>query len=114
VRTLQKAAFSVCGSGVYHYSRLRRLWSVRRQLRTGAPGLTVKASALAHGFWHQSEFSKAYRARPLASFHQPTAPDQARMAKGLVTETAIVGSVGTHRSITRPSRQDFTSRPARQ
>ena len=62
VRTLQKAAFSVCGSGVYHYSRLRRLWSVRRQLRTGAPGLTVKASALAHGFWHQSEFSSAYRA----------------------------------------------------
>ena len=62
VRTLQKAAFSVCGSGVHHYSRLRRLWSVRRQLRTGAPGLTVKASALAHGFWHQSEFSNAYRA----------------------------------------------------
>jgi len=62
VRTLQKAALSVCGSGVYHYSRLRRLWSVRRQLRRGAPGLTVKASALAHGFWHQSEFSNAYRA----------------------------------------------------
>ena len=61
VRTLQKAAFSVCGSGAYHYSRLRRLWSVRRQLRTGAPGLTVRASALAHGFWHQSEFSNAYR-----------------------------------------------------
>lgn len=61
VRTLQKAAFSVCGSGVYRYGRLRRLWSVRRQLRTGAPGLTVRASALAHGFWHQSEFSNAYR-----------------------------------------------------
>jgi AraC family ethanolamine operon transcriptional activator len=61
VRTLQKAAFSVCGSGVYRYARLRRLWSVRRQLRTGAPGLTVRASALAHGFWHQSEFSNAYR-----------------------------------------------------
>jgi AraC family ethanolamine operon transcriptional activator len=61
VRTLQKAAFSICGSGAYHYSRLRRLWSVRHQLRTGAPGLTVKASALAHGFWHQSEFSNAYR-----------------------------------------------------
>jgi AraC family transcriptional regulator, ethanolamine operon transcriptional activator len=62
VRTLQKAAFSVCGSGIYHYSRLKRLWSVRHQLRTGAPGLTVKASAMAHGFWHQSEFSNAYRA----------------------------------------------------
>lgn len=61
VRTLQKAALSICGSGAYHYSRLRRLWSVRHQLRTGAPGLTVKSSALAHGFWHQSEFSNAYR-----------------------------------------------------
>jgi AraC family ethanolamine operon transcriptional activator len=61
VRTLQKAVLCVCGSGVYRYSRLRRLCSVRRQLRTGAPGLTVRASALAHGFWHQSEFSNAYR-----------------------------------------------------
>ena len=79
VRTLQKAAFSVCGSGVYHYSRLRRLWSVRRQLRTGAPGLTVRASALAHGFWHQSEFSNAYR----AAFGElpSTTLEQARMAK---------------------------------
>ena len=62
VRTLQTASCSVCGSGIYRYGRLRRLWSVRRQLRTGAPGLTVKASALAHGFWHQSDFSDAYRA----------------------------------------------------
>lgn len=62
VRTLQTAARSVCGSSVSRYGRLRRLWSVRRQLRTGAPGLTVKASALAHGFWHQSEFSAAYHA----------------------------------------------------
>lgn len=62
VRTLQTAARSICGSGVYRYGRLRRLWSVRRQLRTGAPGLTVKASALAHGFWHQSEFSVTYHA----------------------------------------------------
>jgi AraC family ethanolamine operon transcriptional activator len=79
VRTLQKAAFSVCGSGIHHYSRLRRLWSVRRQLRTGAPGLTVKASALAHGFWHQSEFSSAYRA---AFGELPSATlEQARMGK---------------------------------
>ena len=79
VRTLQKAAFSVCGSGIRHYSRLRRLWSVRRQLRTGAPGLTVRASALAHGFWHQSEFSSAYRA---AFGELPSATlEQARMGK---------------------------------
>jgi AraC family ethanolamine operon transcriptional activator len=80
VRTLQKAALSVCGSGVYHYGRLRRLWSVRRQLRTGAPGLTVRASALAHGFWHQSEFSAAYRA---AFGELPSRTlEQARKAKG--------------------------------
>jgi AraC family ethanolamine operon transcriptional activator len=62
VRTLQTAAQTICGCSLYHYGRLRRLWSVRRQLRTGAPSLTVKASALAHGFWHQSEFSAAYYA----------------------------------------------------
>jgi AraC family ethanolamine operon transcriptional activator len=79
VRTLQKAAFSVCGSGVHSYARLRRLWSARRQLRTGAPGLTVKASALAHGFWHQSEFSNAYR----TAFGElpSTTLEQARMVK---------------------------------
>lgn len=60
LRTLQTATQSVCGSGLHRYSRLKRLWSVRRQLRSGAAGLTVKASALAHGFWHMSEFSKAY------------------------------------------------------
>jgi AraC family ethanolamine operon transcriptional activator len=62
VRTLQTAVHRVCGSGIHRYSRLRRLWSVRRQLRTGIPGLTVRSSALAHGFWHMGEFSNAYRA----------------------------------------------------
>ena len=62
VRTLQTASRSVCGQSVHGYSRLKRLWSVRRQLRTGANGLTVKASALAHGFWHISQFTNAYRA----------------------------------------------------
>jgi len=61
VRTLQTASRSVCGLAAHRYSRLVRLWSVRRQLRTGVPGLTVKASALAHGFWHLSEFTNAYR-----------------------------------------------------
>ena len=60
VRTLQTASQSVCGLSAHRYSRLRRLWSVRRQLRSGAPGLTVKASALAHGFWHLSQFTVAY------------------------------------------------------
>lgn len=61
VRTLQTATQSVSGAGVRHYARLRRLWSVRRQLRTGAAGLTVKASALANGFGHMGEFSGTYR-----------------------------------------------------
>lgn len=62
VRTLQTAAQSLLGSGIHHYGRLMRLWSVRRQLRTGAAGLTVKASALANGFRHMGEFSNVYRA----------------------------------------------------
>jgi AraC family ethanolamine operon transcriptional activator len=61
VRTLQTASRSISGLGIHQYSRLRRLWAVRRQLRTGAPGLTVKASALANGFWHMGEFSNVYR-----------------------------------------------------
>lgn len=62
VRTLQTASRSISGLGIHQYSRLRRLWSVRKQLRSGASGLTVKASALANGFWHMGEFSKVYRA----------------------------------------------------
>ena len=60
-RTLQTASRSISGLGIHQYSRLRRLWAVRRQLRSGAPGLTVKASALANGFWHMGEFSSVYR-----------------------------------------------------
>jgi AraC family ethanolamine operon transcriptional activator len=60
-RTLQTATQSICGTGAHHYRRLRRLWSVRGQLRTGAAGLTVKASALANGFSHMGEFSGIYR-----------------------------------------------------
>jgi len=62
VRTVQTATQTLCGSGASHYGRLRRLWMVRRQLRSGATGLTVKASAFAHGFHHMGEFSNLYRA----------------------------------------------------
>ena len=62
VRTLQTASRSISSLGIHQYSRLRRLWSVRKQLHSGASGLTVKASALANGFWHMGEFSKVYRA----------------------------------------------------
>jgi len=60
IRTLQTATQLLCGSGTYRYGRLRRLWMVRQQLRSGAAGLTVKASALAHGFHHMGEFSGLY------------------------------------------------------
>lgn len=61
VRTLSSAVHAVCGTSPLRYSQLRRLWAVRRQLRQGAPGLTVRASALAHGFGHMGDFSKLYR-----------------------------------------------------
>lgn len=60
VRTVQTATQALCGSGSHHYGRLRRLWMVRQQLRSGAAGLTVKASAQAHGFHHMGEFSGLY------------------------------------------------------
>jgi AraC family ethanolamine operon transcriptional activator len=59
-RTIQTATQLLCGTGTHHYSRLKRLWMVRRQLRTGAAGLTIKASAIAHGFCHMGEFSNVY------------------------------------------------------
>ena len=61
VRTLHTAAQSICGTGIHQYRRLRQLWLVRQHLRTGYPGLTVKASGLAHGFRHMGELSRMYR-----------------------------------------------------
>jgi AraC-like DNA-binding protein len=60
-RTLQTAVNAVHGLSLHHYLRLKRLWSVRCQLMTGAPGVSIKASARANGFWHMGEFSKIYR-----------------------------------------------------
>lgn len=61
VRTMNTAVHAVCGSSPHRYAQLKRLWAIRRQLRNAAPGLTVKASALAHGFWHMGDFSRLYR-----------------------------------------------------
>jgi AraC family ethanolamine operon transcriptional activator len=46
----------------HRYSRVLRLWSVRKQLRIGPGRRSVKACAIAHGFWHLSEFAASYRA----------------------------------------------------
>lgn len=62
VRTLQSATQAICGMSPHRYSRVMRLWSVRRQLRNGPGRRSVKACAIAHGFWHLSEFAASYRA----------------------------------------------------
>jgi AraC-like DNA-binding protein len=61
VRTLQTATQAVHGMSLHRYLRLRRMWFVRKHLATGRAGLTVKAAAIANGFWHMGEFSKAYQ-----------------------------------------------------
>jgi len=62
VRTLQSATQAICGMSPHRYSRVLRLWSVRWQLRNGPGRRSVKACAIAHGFWHLSEFAASYRA----------------------------------------------------
>jgi AraC family ethanolamine operon transcriptional activator len=61
VRTLQSATQAVHGVSLHHHLRLKRLWSTRTQLMTGGNGTSVKAAALANGFWHMGEFSKLYK-----------------------------------------------------
>ena len=60
VRTLQTATQTIHGMSLHRYLRFKRMWSVRKQLATGRPGLTVKAAAMANGFRHMGEFSRAY------------------------------------------------------
>lgn len=62
VRTLQSATQAICGMSPHRYSRVLRLWSVRKQLRAGPGRRSVKSCAMAHGFWHLSEFAASYRA----------------------------------------------------
>lgn len=58
VRTLQVAVRSVTGLSLHRYLRRQRLSRVRHQLLTDAP--SVKAAALANGFWHLGDFSQVY------------------------------------------------------
>jgi AraC-like DNA-binding protein len=59
VRAMHDAVQRYRGMSLHRYLRLRRLWLVRQQLLTGA--YSVKACALAFGFWHLSDFSRSYR-----------------------------------------------------
>jgi AraC family ethanolamine operon transcriptional activator len=62
VRTLQTAVQAVHGMSLHQHLRLKKLWWVRSELLTGNPLLTVRAAALANGFWHMGEFSQLYKA----------------------------------------------------
>jgi AraC family ethanolamine operon transcriptional activator len=61
VRTLNNAVVAIRGLSMHRYTRLRRLWRVRQQLVQGAPAESLKAIALANGFWHMGEFRTLYR-----------------------------------------------------
>lgn len=61
-RTLQASFQEVLGIRPLHYLHALRLDGAHRQLRTGQPGLMVKAVAEHWGFWHLSRFGQAYRA----------------------------------------------------
>jgi AraC family ethanolamine operon transcriptional activator len=59
VRSMHDAILRYRGMSLHRYLRLRRLWLVRQQLVAGAE--SVKATALAFGFWHLGDFSGSYR-----------------------------------------------------
>ncbi|WP_246208258.1 AraC family transcriptional regulator [Bradyrhizobium rifense] len=59
VRTMYDVVRRYRGMSLHRYLRLRRLWLVRQRLLAGAD--SVKAVALAFGFWHLSDFSRGYR-----------------------------------------------------
>ncbi|MGH6777159.1 MAG: helix-turn-helix domain-containing protein [Bradyrhizobium sp.] len=59
VRTLHDAVNRYRGMSLHRYLRLRRLWLVRQRLLGEAD--SVKACALACGFWHLGDFARSYR-----------------------------------------------------
>lgn len=61
VRTMHDVVRRYRGMSLHRYLRLYRLWLVRQRLLAGAD--SVKAVALAFGFWHLSDFSASYRQR---------------------------------------------------
>jgi AraC family ethanolamine operon transcriptional activator len=61
VRTLHNAVVAIRGMSMHRYMRLRRLWSVRQQLLRADAPQSIKAVALANGFWHMGEFTSLYR-----------------------------------------------------
>ncbi len=61
VRTMHDAVKRYRGMSLHRYLRLRRMWLVRQRLIAGSH--SVKACALAYGFWHLGDFSRGYRSQ---------------------------------------------------
>ena len=61
VRTMHDAVQRYRGISLHRYLRLRRLWLVRQRLLAGPQ--SIKACALAFGFWHLGDFSRIYRSQ---------------------------------------------------
>jgi AraC family ethanolamine operon transcriptional activator len=61
VRTMHDAVQRYQGMSLHRYLRLRRLWLVRQRLLAGTG--SVKACALACGFWHLGDFARSYRSQ---------------------------------------------------
>jgi AraC family ethanolamine operon transcriptional activator len=61
---LHQAFQATFGMGPHRYLKMRRMGMVRAALlaRAGGPWRSVKAAALAHGFWHLGQFACDYRA----------------------------------------------------
>jgi AraC-like DNA-binding protein len=59
VRAMHDAVQRFQGMSLHRYLRMRRLWLVRQKLRAGMG--SVKACALACGFWHLGDFARTYR-----------------------------------------------------
>jgi AraC-like DNA-binding protein len=76
VRTVHDTVLRYTGMSLHRYLRLRRLWLVRRQLLAGAE--SVKACALAFGFWHMGDFAHSYRVQ----FGEAPSQTMARARKG--------------------------------
>jgi AraC-like DNA-binding protein len=59
VRTMHDAVRRYQGMSLHRYLRMRRLWLVRQRLLAGTG--SVKACAIACGFWHLGDFARSYR-----------------------------------------------------
>jgi AraC-like DNA-binding protein len=75
-RTINDTVLRCRGMSLHRYLRLRRLWLVRQRFLAGTH--SVKASALAFGFWHLGDFSRSYRSQ----FGETPSQTLARARKG--------------------------------